>query len=138
MKICVVCMANYCRSPVAEVLLNERGNINAISAGISPIISSDMDPRSRLYLESLGLNPQPHIPRPISNEIFKEYDLILAADTFVLMKLNSKFSKFINKIKMLSFQNPKLKLKDPFKLDEEEYLLVMDDIKTAVDSIKIE
>ena len=49
---CIVCIANYCRSPVAEVLLKTRfgDKYEFFSAGISPIAQPNMDPRSLKYL----------------------------------------------------------------------------------------
>ena len=52
--ICFICMANYCRSPVAEALLRKylkNDLVNITSAGLNPILKADMDSRSRKYLE---------------------------------------------------------------------------------------
>ena len=50
-KITVVCMANFCRSPVAKFLLQRRFNDYEIdSAGIFQFDKSGMDIRSYNYL----------------------------------------------------------------------------------------
>ena len=67
-KVCVVCFANYCRSPVAEAILNHlySEKIEVISAGISPFVGSNMDRRSSEYLLSKGIGLKIHTPKKIN------------------------------------------------------------------------
>ena len=52
-SICFICHANYCRSPVAEMLLKEKykNSINVSSAGLRPMVTAGMDPRSLNFLK---------------------------------------------------------------------------------------
>ena len=52
-KILVVCMANYCENPVAEKLLQDinKNKFKILSAGIEPLSTASMDPRSIKYLK---------------------------------------------------------------------------------------
>ena len=129
-KICVVCFANYCRSPVAEQLLYERfqPKYEVISAGIKPMIAADMDARSRNFLNSLDLHSKLHNPRKINESIVRDCEYIFALDGIVLQLLNQKYRKYQKKIKLLNFQNPKIRLNDPFQLKDKDYETIMKNI----------
>lgn len=138
-KICIVCFANYCRSPVAETILAKlfKEKYKVVSAGIRPLKSSDMDERSRKFLITKNYKPITHIPRIFSRELAEDSEIILALDAHVLMELNRKHRNKMQKIKLLSFQTNKIKLPDPYKLDEESYNKVMEDIELVCKSLKL-
>jgi len=128
-EVTVVCIANYCRSPVAEQVLNKKfEEINFTSAGISPIPESNMDRRSRNFLVSKKINPYIHNPKKINVNTVKSCSLILALDLVVLGHLNKEFKNYREKIKLISSQNPKAILSDPYKLNEEEYKKIMQNL----------
>lgn len=137
-SICIVCMANYCRSPVGEHLLKNRfKSRNIISAGINPLFDGDMDPRSRAFLNSNNITFKTHTPKKISSIIVNKYDLILAMDVLVLMSLNRLFPSHKSKFKIFNFQNQNLNFRDPYKLNEEDYAEVMSNILKVSKEIKI-
>lgn len=138
-KICVVCFANYCRSPVAEQILIKKykSEYQVISAGIKPIIAADMDIRSRDYLNSKGYEIKSHLPRRINSEIMNECKYIFALDAFVLQMLNNNYKKFQSKIRLLNFQNPKIRLNDPYTSNDKEYKNIMDNITKVCESLVI-
>ena len=46
----IICLANYCRSPVAQYLLKKRfPECNFNSAGLKPLLSPHMDRRSEKF-----------------------------------------------------------------------------------------
>ena len=116
---------------MAEVILNHKFKNTAeiISAGTHPIIRSGMDPRSRNFLLNKGYNVKIHTPKKINKEIMIESDFIFCLDHMVLNKINTIFPKYRNKIKILNFQDPTCRLRDPFKMDNQAYLKVMEDIE---------
>lgn len=138
-KICIVCFANYCRSPVAENILAKRfeGKYEVVSAGIRPLKSSDMDQRSREFLLKKNYKPITHIPRRFSRELADDSIMILALDAHVLMELNRKYRNKMQKIKLLSFQSNKIKLPDPYKLNNESYNQVMEDIELVCKTLTL-
>ena len=129
-KICVVCYANYCRSPVAEFFLkNKLKSSRIISAGINPMYSSTgMDPRSIDFIKAKGFQPQYHIPKKISKKIIQESDLILAIDHEILMILNKNFNKYKNKFKLFNYFERKLHILDPFSFNVKKYNEIMEKI----------
>ncbi len=137
-KICVVCIANYCRSPVAEAILkkNLMGKAYVQSCGIDPLPKASMDPRSQKFLHKIGFKNTLHSPQRINNRIMKESDVIYALDIIVLMQLNKLFPKYRSKIKLLSSVSPNKNLSDPFHYNEEAYIRVMEDIKEVCELYK--
>ena len=115
----VVCLANYCRSPVAKELLRNKfkNSLRVDSAGINPFVSAGMDARSNDFLTSL--------------------DVIFAMDTHVLMHLNKTYKNFRNKFKLFTFQHRNIQIKDPYSLSAKEYKKVMNNIKFVVDLLEL-
>ena len=69
MKIIVVCIGNYCRSPVAEYILKSKltSNFTISSAGISPYLGmNNMDKEFISYLKQKGISSSIHIPRKLT------------------------------------------------------------------------
>ena len=136
-SVCIVCFANYCRSPVAEKLFQDKFKDHYFfSAGFEPKYGVTMDKRSENYLNTCGITDTKHMPRKITREIISKTDLVFAVDAFILMNLNKVFPHAKEKIKLLTYQNPKIILSDPYNLNLDQYQIVMEDIKNAVDSIK--
>tara|TARA_A100001011_G_scaffold351188_1_gene391079 strand:+ start:2507 stop:2941 length:435 start_codon:yes stop_codon:yes gene_type:complete len=137
-SISFVCIANYCRSPVAEMLLkNKYGKSFEIdSAGINPMVSAGMDPRSVNYLKEKNVCCEIHNPRKVDKSFFNSSDIVFAMDTFVLLRLNKMFKNYSKKIKLFSYQHRNLNIKDPYKFSEENYVKTMDDINFVIESFK--
>ena len=57
-SISFVCLANYCRSPVAKMIFKDKfkNSLKVDSAGINPMVSAGMDLRSFDYLKENNLN----------------------------------------------------------------------------------
>ena len=136
---CIVCIANYCRSPVAEYLLRERfkDKYEFFSAGISPIAAPSMDSRSIKFLKENSIDHNFHTPKKINNKILDYFDIFLAVDFFVLNKLNFAFPKYRYKFKLLSSQFSDINIIDPFKFDTDEYSRVMNDLKHVTENINL-
>lgn len=127
-KILIICIANYCRSPVAEVLLKSLCPAFEVqSAGIFPMTSPAMDPRSSDYLSKKGFDLNLHIPRKVTKDELKQCKYIFAMDAYVLSQINKIYQN--PKYKLLNFKNPKTSLADPYKFsDSDSYNIVMENI----------
>ena len=137
---CIVCIANYCRSPVVEVMLNSKykEKYEFFSAGISPIFQPGMDPRSLKFLNSLNISSKIHTPKNLNKKIFEYFDYFLAVDLFVLNELNTRHKKYRNKFRLLTSQFNNIDIIDPYKFDDENYIEVMKDIAKVVECINLE
>ena len=103
---CIVCIANYCRSPVVENLLKKRfgHKYEFISAGISPISQPSMDPRSLKFLKEENVAYNFHTPKIISKRMLDYFDKFLAVDFYVLNQLNNSYPKYKHKFISLTLQ----------------------------------
>ena len=137
---CIVCIANYCRSPVVENLLKKRfeNNYEFFSAGISPISQPSMDPRSLKFLNENNANFDFHTPKRINKKMLDYFDKFLAVDLYVLNELNTKFPKYKHKLLSLTMQFSGINIIDPYQLQLDEYNKVMNDIKYVVENINLE
>lgn len=137
MKILVVCVANYCRSPVAEKILQEMLTDHDISsAGINPYPSTMMDSRSIDFLRKKSMKDTNHLPNRITKEMIDRNDLILAMDITVLRFLNNLSPKNKPKYKIFNFLDNSILVSDPVKLSEQEYNLIMNNIYELCIKIK--
>lgn len=129
-KILIICMANYCRSPVAEVILRSFiGNkYDIYSAGLRPMSIPDMDNRSRTFLENNGFENLIHYPKKLSRIDVISSKYIYAMDHFILLKLNNLYPKFTKKIKIFSCLDHNVKLHDPYNFEDREYDEIMQNI----------
>ncbi|HLU96457.1 MAG TPA: low molecular weight protein-tyrosine-phosphatase [Thermobifida alba] len=87
-RICVVCLGNICRSPMAEkILITDLARagladlVQVDSAGTGDWhVGADMDRRAASTLRKYGY-PTGHVARQFSPAWFAERDLVLAMDT---------------------------------------------------------
>ena len=137
---CVVCIANYCRSPVFENILRDKykDTYEFFSCGLSPIFEPSMDKRSIAFLESLNVKSKLHTPKRINKRILNYFDFFITVDFYVLNELNKLFPKYKNKFKLASSQFEGKDIIDPFRLDDEQYEKVMRDIQFISNKINLE
>ena len=135
-----VCLANYCRSPVAKMILKNKfkNSLKVDSAGINPMVSAGMDSRSADYLKENNIAYEVHNPKKIDKNFLISSDIVFAMDTMILMHLNKTYKNSRHKFKLFTHQQRNLRIKDPYRLPEEEYKNVMNQIKFVVDSFQLE
>lgn len=135
-----VCLANYCRSPVAKMMLKNKfkNSLKVDSAGINPMVSAGMDSRSADYLKENNIAYEVHNPKKIDKNFLISSDIVFAMDTMILMHLNKTYKNSRHKFKLFTHQQRNLRIKDPYRLPEEEYKNVMNQIKFVVDSFQLE
>ncbi|MGN0062597.1 MAG: low molecular weight protein-tyrosine-phosphatase [Nocardioides sp.] len=87
-RITMACLGNICRSPVADVVMNDR----LVSAGLDGAVAVDscgtagwhvgksMDDRSAATLTAAGYDPTRHRAQQFRREWLLERDLVLAMD----------------------------------------------------------
>lgn len=85
----IVCRANQCRSPMAELLLRrkveERGlDIEVSSAGSAADDGRPMHQLAQATLVKHGINPAPWSSRRLTPDLLATADLVLAVDTVEL------------------------------------------------------
>jgi len=89
-KILFVCLANLCRSPLAEVIARTRhpGEVEAASAGISPASGPPFEEAVEVVKKFYGEDLRGHRPRHVLEYPVRDFDYIIAMDSSVFLKLS--------------------------------------------------
>ena len=128
--IIVVCKANYCRSPVAEKILQSLlPNKNIKSYGIINFPKASMDSRSRDFLKQKGIDNLLHVPKKISQNDINQADIILPVDSQVLFSIVHNF-KVNCDVRLFGYFNYEKEIQDPIGLNTtKEYFDIMDKLE---------
>jgi protein-tyrosine phosphatase len=149
-RICVVCLGNICRSPMAEVILREEleraglsGRVEVDSAGTGDWhLGEPMDPRARAELSRRGYDGAGHRARQFDPAWFERYDLVTAMDRANLERLQwaARDRQAADRtVLFLSFDPVRngqeggrdLEVPDPYSGGPEDYTLVFDLVQPA-------
>lgn len=89
-RILFVCLANLCRSPMAEVIARtfHKGVIEAESAGIAPALGPVFPVMAAVVRENYGADMSGHRPRHVLDCPVAKYDYIIAMDSSIYMRLS--------------------------------------------------
>ncbi len=127
-NILIVCTANICRSPVAEVLLKERLAIlgtegwQVSSAGTW---ASTGQPAARYSIELMkeqGIDISLHRSRPVDNDLLGEADLVLTMETGHAEALKAEFPWHAGRIFLLTeMSDRRYSVPDPYGGPRIEY-----------------
>jgi protein-tyrosine phosphatase len=145
-RICVVCLGNICRSPMAEVVLRAQleqagltGKVELDSAGTGDWhAGEDMDARASAELNRRGLDGSGHTARQIQASWLADYDLLLAMDqsnVAGLRQLAGGDDDLGGRIRLMRSFDPEAtsgaEVPDPYYGGAEEYAEVFDLVEAA-------
>jgi protein-tyrosine phosphatase len=149
-RICLVCLGNICRSPMAEVILREEldraglsGRVEVDSAGTGDWhLGEPMDSRARAELSRRGYDGTGHRSRLFDPSWFGRHDLIAAMDRGNLGRLRRMApdrEAAERTVLFLSFDPARngegsgrdLEVPDPYDGGPEDYALVFDLVQPA-------
>jgi protein-tyrosine phosphatase len=143
-RVCLVCLGNICRSPMAELVLRAEldraglsGAVVVDSAGTGDWhIGSRMDPRARAELSRRNYDGTSHIARQILPDWLTERDLILAMDGQNLTALRRMARPGdrdrIRLFRSFDFASPlDAEVPDPYYGDSDSFGIVLNFIEAA-------
>ena len=145
-RICVVCLGNICRSPMAEVILRDElaaaglaGKVQVDSAGTGDWhLGETMDPGARAELSRRGYDGSGHEARQIQRSWLTDYDLLLAMDRSNLASLRQLAAgdtESAGRIRLMRSFDPaaagQSEVPDPYNGGPEEYAQVFDLVAPA-------
>ena len=150
-RICLVCLGNICRSPMAAAVLRRRlqdvGLAEAVtveSAGTGRWhVGGPADPRTLAALRIRGLAADDHRARQFTRDWFAHYELVLALDRDNLAELHllAPDDASRDKIQMLRAYDPlalasrDLDVHDPYYGGDDGFARALDQIEPAVDGL---
>jgi protein-tyrosine phosphatase len=148
-RVCLVCLGNICRSPMAEVVLRAEvdraglsGQVEVDSAGTGDWhLGHAMDKRARAELARRGYDGAGHRARQFDRSWFRRYDLVLAMDASNLERLRelAPDAEAADRIALLLRFDPAragrderdLEVPDPYYGGPEDYAEVFDLVQPA-------
>jgi protein-tyrosine phosphatase len=123
-KICLVCLGNICRSPMAEVVLRDELARAGLDLGVSVDsagtgdwhLGQPMNAAARRLLARHGLGGAAHRARQIQPFWILGYDLVVAMDRTNLenLRLMSPVDYAAGRIRLLRTFDPALTDRDPY------------------------
>ncbi|MEJ2276325.1 MAG: low molecular weight protein arginine phosphatase [Candidatus Lokiarchaeota archaeon] len=130
-SILFICTGNTARSPLAEYLARYYAkeynlNISFSSAGFINAFSY-MQPESRKYLSTKGINHSNFRPQLISKRLIKNYDLIITMETSHKRDILREYSAINNlnekvfTLKEYIGEGGNLDIQDPYYTSNEQY-----------------
>jgi protein-tyrosine phosphatase len=146
-RICVVCLGNICRSPMAERVLRAEldraglaGKVTVDSAGTGDWhLGEEMDSRARAELSRHGYDGSGHEARQVQQHWLARYDLILAMDRANLANLRQLAPGDLglaNRIRLMRSFDPAApggaEVPDPYDGSSADYAEVFDLVEAAV------
>jgi protein-tyrosine phosphatase len=149
-SICLVCLGNICRSPMAEVVLTDElgragllGPVTVESAGTGDWhVGERMHGAARDELARRGYDGSGHRARQIQSSWLDRYDLILALDAANLADLRAlaPTQEVADRIRLLRSFDPALRpddayhgdVPDPYDGGPDDYELAFDLVMDAV------
>jgi protein-tyrosine phosphatase len=145
-RICLVCLGNICRSPMAERVLRAEldraglaGKVTVDSAGTGDWhLGEEMDSRARAELSRRGYDGSGHEARQVQQHWLARYDLILAMDRANLASLRRLAGGDLglaNRIRLMRSFDPAApagaEVPDPYDGSPADYAEVFDLVEAA-------
>lgn len=145
-RVCLVCMGNICRSPMAEVVLrqtlDDRGlgdRVVVESAGTGGWHEGDpMDERALRILADRGYDGSAHRARKFTKDWFHRYDLVLAMDRDNLANLRRMAPAGVEVRLFRSFDPaapPDAEVPDPYYGGREGFEEVLSLVESAAEGV---
>ncbi len=110
-KILFVCVANVCRSPMAEWIMkdiirrdgeSDHNRTQVRSAGISAQDGCDASDQALMVMRARGIDISRHRARMVNSEILEWADLVLCMNQEQVVALKQSFPESQNKIHLLT------------------------------------
>lgn len=143
MRIAVVCLGNICRSPMADVVLEQRLqdaglDVEVVSAGTAGYhVGSPMDRRAAAALRDAGYDPSRHRAQQFDAAWFDECDVVLAMDDDNHADLLRLAGSRADKLKMFRAFDPAGSgdVPDPYYGGDEGFRTVLTMVERTADAI---
>lgn len=146
MKIAVVCLGNICRSPMADVVLEQRLqeaglDVEVVSAGTAGYHEGNpMDARAAATLRAAGYDPSRHRAQRFTRDWFDDCDMVLAMDENNHADLARLAGEHGVKLRMFRSFDPAGPgdVPDPYYGGDAGFLEVLDMVERTADAIVAE
>lgn len=136
-SVLVVCVGNICRSPTAQVLFEEKflnDKFSVDSAGLSPVLNSDIEETARTILLEHGITPKKHCAKKLTRELIAANDLILVMEKAHIKAVLGIAPEAKGKVFLLGKWLEDIEVTDPYKQSKTKFSAAYDLIEQSVDA----
>jgi len=145
-SVLLVCLGSICRSPTAEEIFRQQAAIAGLSIKVDSAGTSDghvgsaPDERSQRHAKSHGYKINKLVARQVSDDDFRNFDLILAMDAQNLADLQAMKERLegseddLAKLALFSEEDPTYSgddVPDPYKGDNDDFEEVIERIESS-------
>ena len=123
-RVLVVCLANVCRSPIAEYVLRQRlsgRDVIVESAGIAAIDGARIEPRALAVLDHHGIDADAHVARRLDRAMIDAAHLVLVMERSHLEFIRSQLPSATGKTFLLGKWQGGFEIPDPFGKSRETF-----------------
>lgn len=130
-----VCIANFCRSPVAEKIFKSifPKNSSIKSAGLINYNKNFMHPASQKFLQNINIDDIDHKTQKISEELVKESKIIFCMDDKIIHEVQKRFPDHAAKARLILQSN----IADPLNFEDKTYMKLMQDMKLQLEEVAL-
>ncbi len=133
-NVMMVCIGNICRSPMAEVLLQQKNpGLNVFSSGLGALVGKPADPTSVKLMDEKGIDLTQHCAQQINSVLVSKSDLILTMEQKHVNAIQSKFPESRGKVHLIGKWIDNQEVPDPYKKEEDAFISALSLIESGLD-----
>lgn len=135
--ILVVCTANICRSPAAEMILSQKFTslgLKVESAGTQAVAGFPADPTIQALIQEKGFaSLEGHQSKPIMPSLLSQSDLVLCMERSHMQYILSMNPVLVSKVKLYAHWHGQNDVADPIGRSRDTYARCIDEIEQMAD-----
>ncbi|MGB1158149.1 MAG: low molecular weight protein-tyrosine-phosphatase [Porticoccaceae bacterium] len=134
-KILIVCMANICRSPSAEIILQSKCSaLSVSSAGLKALRGKSIEVNASKQLSANGYHLNNHVAQQLNAQMIQESDLVLVMERYQQQQLMRDYPAHSGKVMLLGQWLGNQEINDPYGKSDEAFALVFRQMEQACDT----
>ncbi len=119
----MVCIGNICRSPMAEVILqNNKPELKVFSSGLSALVGKPADISSIELMSDKNIDLTHHCAQQINSVLVSSADLILTMEKKHVDIIQSKFPESRGKVHLIGKWIDNKEVPDPYKKNRQAFI----------------
>jgi len=132
-NIMIVCIGNICRSPMAEVLLQQsKPNLKVFSSGLGALVGYPADPMSVELMRQKDINLDQHSAQQINSVLVSASDLILTMEKKHVDAIQAKFPESRGKVHLIGKWEDNQEIPDPYRRGDKAFILALGLIESGL------
>ncbi len=133
-NILIVCMANICRSPSAEIILQSKcPALSVSSAGLKALTGKAVEVNASRQLVENSYAVGNHVAQQINTQMVQDSDLVLVMERYQQHQIMRDYPACSGKVMLLGQWLSNQEISDPYGKSDEVFAIVFRQIEQACD-----